>query len=209
MPRRTRIERERDLRDVAQWYCEGLTQSEIAQALGLTQQQISYDIKALIARWQASAKALIDELKAQELLRINHLERVAWQCFEASKGPLEIRIERVQSAARLASRGKRGGRGSESPAKLIPTFLETRTEPGGPGDMQWLRLVQWCISERCKILGLYAPAKVAPVMPDGDEPYEPLSEASRQAALMAALGQISADLAHSPEQGGDQSQAEI
>lgn len=206
MPRRSRPERERDLLQVADWYCKGITQAVIGQRLGLTQQQISYDIKKLIARWQAASKALLDELKAAEIGKINHLERVAWECFEDSREPKLIEIERITDAARRAQ-GK-GGRGKPSAVKLIPTFLETRTERG-PGDPQWLRLVQWCIDTRCKILGIYAPTKVAPVMPDGDEPYEPISDTARGAALMAALGQISADSDHSPEPEGDQSQAEV
>lgn len=204
MPRRSKIQREADLLQVAQWYCQGLTQLEIGNRLGLTQQQISYDIRLLIARWQASASALIDELKGAELMRINNLEREAWVAFEASKGPQVIEIERIKSAAKLAGRGQ--GRGRQGPGSLIPTFLETRTETGS-GDVAWLRVIQWCISERCKILGLYAPAKVAPTMPEGDQPYEPINEASRQAALLAALEQVSKDLAHSPEQEWDQSQA--
>ena len=202
MPRRSTFQREADLVEVAKWYCEGLTQAEIGQRLALSQQQISYDIRAIIARWQATTKGLLDELKAQELARINHLERVAWESFEASKEPGTVEIERVTRAAIQAKSG-RGGRGQDSPIKLVPAFVETRTTPQGAGDPAWLRLVQWCISERAKILGLYAPTKVAPTMPDGDQPYEPVTDSARGAALMAAIEQISKDLTNCPEPAGD------
>src|SRR5262249_8871863 len=45
--------------------------------------------------------------------------------------------------------------------------------------------------DRCKLLGLYAPVKVAPTNPEGTLPYAPLSDAERALALAvlhAALG---------------------
>ena len=42
---------------------------------------------------------------------------------------------------------------------------------GKKGNPAYLTGVQWCISERCKIIGINAPMKIAPTDPSGDNPY--------------------------------------
>jgi hypothetical protein len=58
----------------------------------------------------------------------------------------------------------------------------------GAGDFRTALAVD---QDRCKLLGLYAPLKVAPTNPEGTLPYAPLSDSERAAALAllhAALG---------------------
>ncbi len=53
---------------------------------------------------------------------------------------------------------------------------------------KFLAGVQWCINKRCEVLGLNAPAKVAPTDPSGRRPYV-LTESERIEKLTALLGQ--------------------
>lgn len=88
---RTADEIARDRARVAEMYLAGRYQSEIAQELGLSQQQISYDLQAVRREWQASAVRNFDEAKAQELAKIDHLERTYWQAWQQSIGTTQIK----------------------------------------------------------------------------------------------------------------------
>ena len=48
--KRTPIQRERDLLEISSLYLRGITQAEIASQLGVSQQQVSYDLKILQRR---------------------------------------------------------------------------------------------------------------------------------------------------------------
>lgn len=152
--KRTPFQIERDRLEIAQMYLRGKTQHEIAQALVspdrgyiLSQQMISYDLRAVQAQWQKSALVNIDEIKGRELARVDTLELEYWEAWERSKLNAEIRITRA--------RGKRA-----KDDKTIPEEVE-RTEriEGRTGNPAFLNGVQWCIEQRCKIFGLYAPEK--------------------------------------------------
>ena len=85
-PKRTKFQREADLQKITGLYLTGKTQDAIAQELGVTQQQISYDLKTIQERWRKSALVDLNEAKQRELERIDVLEREYWQAWEASKG---------------------------------------------------------------------------------------------------------------------------
>jgi hypothetical protein len=89
-PKRTDLERERDLATLGKLYLQGLPQQECARRLGVCQQQISYDLKVLQQRWQEAAAADVATKKALELGRVDHLEAVAWEAWgrscQAGKG---------------------------------------------------------------------------------------------------------------------------
>ena len=57
-PKRTPGERERDLLRVAELYCEGVPQYRIAQAIGVSFQQIHYDVRILNKRVAGSVERL-------------------------------------------------------------------------------------------------------------------------------------------------------
>jgi hypothetical protein len=110
--KRSKLERERDLQRISHEYLHGKTQQEMAQQFGVSQAQISYDLKILQKRWFKSSLENIAAVKARELAKIDALERAAWDAWEVSR------------------KGQPEGN---------PTFLAR---------------VQWCIAQRCKILGI-------------------------------------------------------
>lgn len=135
-----KVAREKHLMDVANRYLRGETQVEIAVETGVTQQQISYDLKVLRGRWLRSSIRDFDEARAQELAKIDDLEREYWGAWDASKDKFEATTTE-QSNGKMA----------QTKAKI---HRETRT-----GDLRYLLGVQWCIERRCKLLGLDAPTK--------------------------------------------------
>lgn len=76
--KRGQAERDRDLADIARLYCQGMRQVDIAEMLGITQQQVSYDLKRIQKRWQTECIEAISQGKARELARIDELERTYW-----------------------------------------------------------------------------------------------------------------------------------
>lgn len=141
-PKRTKFEREKDLLAISDLYLQGITQAEIGQRLDVSQQQISYDLRVLRKRWQQSSIVNINEAKAKELARVDHLEREYWEAWERSVG--EHRTKTVKA------------RGTEIKGNLAEQTLKTEDINGDP---RYLSGIQWCINKRCELLGLDAPSK--------------------------------------------------
>jgi hypothetical protein len=140
MPARKRnfLSREKDFLEIARMYCQGVPQSDIAKKLGLTQQQISYDLQSLRKEWQTQRTKHFDALLDKELVRLDTLEREAWQAWENSKRPKETRKIRTTT-------------GTQSSDMNEIQQKET------VGDPRFLTVVENCIQTRLRLLGLNAP----------------------------------------------------
>lgn len=143
--KRTKRQREYDLYEIAELYLKGKPQQAIADHLAqnrdytVTQQTISRDIATIQQRWLDSSLTDYNAAKAQELARIDNLERVYWEQFEASK---------AQTIRRKVS--KRDG-------SVIEVSQDVSNNTGDP---RFLQGVMSCIEKRIKILGLDAPTKM-------------------------------------------------
>jgi hypothetical protein len=147
-PKRHWFEREEHLKRTAALYLQGKTQADIGRELGVSRGQIWYDLKEIRARWQEQCIRDYDKIAAQELERIDLLESEAWAAWERSKLPRETSITATEREA--------VGVGLES----IETKHKAQLRKEGQcGDPRFLERIAWCISERAKILGGYAPTK--------------------------------------------------
>lgn len=131
--------------DVARRYLQGQTQSEIADVFGVSQAQISKDLAAIRAAWLASAVRDFDALKAQELAKIDAVEREYWLAWERSKKDKEISVQE-------------GGEVDPQTRKPRIKKVVMRKE-GQAGNPAFLAGVLTCIERRCAILGLDAPKR--------------------------------------------------
>ena len=142
--KRTKIQRERDLAVEADLYLRGWYQHEIATYLSkrrpykLSQMAISYDLKDLRQRWVDSAMLDLTLKRAEEVERIDKLEREYWAAWEASQEPQES--HRVET--------------TETDTKVVESSKEST------GDPRFLKGIQWCISRRIELFGLDAPKKM-------------------------------------------------
>lgn len=137
-PKRTPTQRENDLQRIAALYLRGKRQADIAQELGIAQQQVSYDLKEIHKRWRESTLIDINEAKQRELARIDELEIEYWDAWRRScEEKTKTRTEKAATGATKAS-------------------VEKDTMLGNPA---YLAGVQWCIERRCKIFGIDAPDK--------------------------------------------------
>jgi hypothetical protein len=138
--KRTPTERENDLEKIAALYLRGQRQSDIAALLGVSQPQVSYDLKEIHKRWRESTLVNINEAKHRELAKIDLLERTYYDAWERSVG------EVVKTTTSKSD--KDGARASIVKEQKV-------------GDSAYLAGVQWCIEQRCKIFGLYEAAKIS------------------------------------------------
>src|SRR5581483_4024403 len=75
---------------VAERYLRGETQWEIARTLGVSQGQVSRDLKAIRQEWLNSSVCNFNELKAREIAKVDELERTYWAAWEESKKTREV-----------------------------------------------------------------------------------------------------------------------
>src|SRR5262245_35177432 len=150
---RTSDQIRRDRVEVARLYLGGWTPAEIGQQMGLSRQQIGYDLEAVRREWLQSSLVDFNARKAEELAKIDRVEREYWEAWEASK-------KERQTSTTEQTTDADGERLKAGIRKVEQT-----------GDPRYLAGVERCIEQRAKILGLHAPQKVAPTTPDGQEPF--------------------------------------
>lgn len=136
-PRRDKVIITDRRQKVAERYLRGMYQQQIADELGVDQATVSRDLAELRKEWLDRSINHIQQKKADELSRIDQLERTYWDAWERSKENAETIIDRQTPGGRI---------------------FETKTE-GQVGNPSFLAGVQWCINRRCELLGLDAPKK--------------------------------------------------
>lgn len=147
-PTRTDFQREYDYLRIANLYLRGHTQFEIGQVVGVHQTQISQDLKILHTRWLKSGLRDFDELKGEQLAKLDKLETEYWEGWERSKGDevsVEAEIEKGDPAP------------SNVRSHLTRGKKQIKNRDGNP---VFLNGVLKCVERRCAILGLDAPLKV-------------------------------------------------
>lgn len=149
-PKRTKTQIKKDRATIARLYLQGKLQVEIAERLDLTQQQISYDLKIIRKQWLDSSIRDFDELRSQELAKIDNLELEYWEAWQRSLEPKKMESYKTVGDGTQDNTGREKIVKGEAVAKE-----ETRD-----GDPRFLQGVQWCIERRCKLLGFDEAAKV-------------------------------------------------
>ncbi len=138
---RTTEQKLRDYEVIARMVLQGKTQREIGEALGLTQQQISLDLKAIKAQWIANTQDALIEHLARELAKLDLLELECWAAWERSQG--------AQTKTRQHFRTRPNG-------ELVP-YAVIRETTQSPGDPVYLERLQSVMEKRWQLLGLLGP----------------------------------------------------
>jgi hypothetical protein len=156
-----------------QMYLRGMKHADIAAVLGVERSTVTRDIKVAEEWFRNEA---VDQLKYERKRSVAELSIVKenfWDGYEESKKPRE----RSKAAKRKA--------GESGTVETAEKQTETRV-----GDPRFLSGVVSTIQEINKLLGLYAPEKVAPTDPTGEYAYEggqPLSDEERANRVAALL----------------------
>ena len=82
MPQNKKENIEERRKKVAEMYLKGYQQTQIAEVCGVTQGQISQDLKILLEQWKAEQLKNIDEQMSSELSKIALLEQTYWDDYE-------------------------------------------------------------------------------------------------------------------------------
>lgn len=131
------MQREADRLEITKRYLAGQTQNEIALALGMTQNMVCLDLKAVRQEWAREYASDINEAKCRELAKVDHLERTYWDAWERSCQPGETKTLQENAGQKRA-------------------VIQQQKRDGNP---VYLQGVMQCIERRCKILGVDAPEK--------------------------------------------------
>jgi hypothetical protein len=140
--KRTKAERERDLDKIAALHLGERTQAEIAAELGVSRQQIGYDLNTLQERWLASSLSSFDANKARELAKIHRLERMYLDAWERSREEKQTTNTQRTHVGQASELGK--------------AAIRKESRDGNPAFLEGAR---WCIAERIKLLGLATPTQ--------------------------------------------------
>lgn len=149
--KRTVGQRENDLVFITDRYVKGYTIKQIKDEINtaregryqLSYEQVYKDIQNIHARWIDSYLVNFDQAKAKELAHIDAVEQEYWAAWRRS----QEKIEEVESESIKDQQGKAESGG----------YQRTRVkkkEIKRDGSEAYLKGVQWCIEQRCKIMGL-------------------------------------------------------
>jgi len=129
--------------EVARLTFEGLEQAEIAQRLGVTQQQVSHDMKRNTEMWHAQTMRDTGAILAQTLAELRWVKTEARQAWFASKEVREVtETEAVEGAAQGARR---------------KASVRKESQVGDPA---FLGVIVTALMDEAKLLALVPPTKV-------------------------------------------------
>lgn len=161
--KRTPQQREADLKKVAEWVVQGKSQLWIGQQLGLSHQQISYDVKQIRAEWKEQVNLSYDEHICRILGEIQVIQDTYWREFTGD-GLTNIRKKKVDSS---------------TPKGNVST--EEEIHSSNKGNAALLSGVINCIEKKSKILGIDLSAAIESVSRAGYEIVDPESNANTEA----------------------------
>jgi len=174
--KRSDIQIARDRREIADLYVRGWSQGRIADELNrrrqaewvaamdagttdapvpyeLTRQMVNYDLKAIQSEWKRLSAFDLDEMKGQQLAKLDETERAAWEAWERSS---QVHDEVTNQVVDIELKVKTG----DEPLRLPGVRkMMKRKRVQLLGDPRYLLVINTCIERRCKLLGLDAPTK--------------------------------------------------
>ncbi len=137
-----------EIQRIADWRLQGCSLSEIALRLGVHRSTVQHHLKAIGHEWQVGHN--VD--RAEQLAKVNLMERVAWERFEQSMKPQT----RKQLKFDLAKDLKAKNVDAAEARRLVEEVVTRTTRTGEPA---WLGVIQWCAEYRAKVFGWYASQK--------------------------------------------------
>lgn len=107
----------------------------------------------LLAEWKAERVDKLEDMKTVELSRIHKLENTYWEGWERSLAGSTRKTDKQKA---------KPGKAVSSTGQVTETMNVEHAEKSVYteetfGDPRFLAGIQWCISMRCKILGIEAP----------------------------------------------------
>jgi len=125
--------------------------NNIRDGYNLSMSAINYDINVIRKQWIESYLEDINAAKAKELARIDRIEMAAWDAWELSKRTVtKTEKERTEN-----EQVGKTGLAFQKHRKVKAKTTETERD----ADKEFMKVIQWCVEQRCKILGINAPQR--------------------------------------------------
>lgn len=146
--RRTDAQLTRDRAQVSNLYLKGYTQMEIVERLDaerdyeITRAKVRNDLRQIRKRWEESALRDFHAARAEQLAKLDKLERHYWEAWEES-----------QQAEEKVSRKTEPSEDGDMQA----VYVKQEHEESLTGNPAFLRGIERVIDKRCELLGLDAP----------------------------------------------------
>ena len=140
-------------------YLKGWSYRDIRQEIedkynyNLSLTSIARYVESLVNEWRKHRVEKLDDLKTVELQRINKLEETYWDAWQRSMEGATKTVEK-QKAVPGKSVDKKG---QMQDSMNVAHAEKMKSVEEAYGDPRFLHGIQWCISMRCKILGVEAP----------------------------------------------------
>jgi DNA-binding transcriptional ArsR family regulator len=129
------------LEEIGDLFLEGVPISQIAKRFEVDPSTIRHHLDTSIRPvWQESMRATL----ADDLAKVGHIERIAWERFHASQQP----ETRRQIKRALVEEGA----DPQIVEKVVTKITKT-------GEVAWIHVLQWCIEHRARVHGHYAPTR--------------------------------------------------
>lgn len=130
-------------------YCRGLGLTEIARTVGSTLETVKEDMESILQRWRDNFLLDLQKRQAEELAKVNEIERTAWAAYERSCEDYQEKLSRKE-LVRVTTRDGGVQRSRLKPGRVT---RELRSK-GRVGDPRYLDQVAWCIETRMKLFGI-------------------------------------------------------
>ncbi|MGV8123105.1 MAG: hypothetical protein AB2L14_25360 [Candidatus Xenobiia bacterium LiM19] len=143
--KRKKIQIEHDRVKILELSLTGFTQTEIAVRMKMTRQMVGYELKKIETEWRQQRKDLKDDDINHRLAELKKVKRESWRAWEKSKKP------RTTTTLKAGSNTQ----------GVVDEKTEKREYQTGNPD--YLKRIEECIQEECKMLGLYAPEQTEEV----------------------------------------------
>lgn len=151
--KRTDAQRNYDRCVITSYLLQGYSHRWISEKVGLSEPTITKEVAIIQQYWEDHAITNWNQLRNQQLARIDVLEWEAWAGYYRSLRPSEVETVQEGRAETVEKADRKGENASLD--KLNRLARKVRKERDG--ERGWLDTVKWCIAERNRMLGFYAP----------------------------------------------------
>lgn len=162
--KRSTEEREYDIAFCSNLFLRGYTYREIADALNkelarreagytMSFQMVYYDMRQLLIEWKREQLDNIDEYVAQELKKLDRMERELWDAWELSK-------HSEKTKTRTSRRGDNVDMDEDKTKRFGDYGYTEKTTEHLTGDPRYFDLLLKVQQRRAKLLGYDAPIKI-------------------------------------------------
>jgi hypothetical protein len=190
-PRKTVLEKEAEIKAVKDLFIVGKNKFEIAERLGLNASYIQRCIDILITRWERESISDIHRFKMKELDKISKMESELWESWFQSKKRSKTTKKRTKS--REPRKDSQGMVMTDRSGNTLYHEGETDSESVtlNQGSMEYMKGIMWCVAERCRIIGLYAPKKFTETDVTGEKDKETFTREEILAKLIPEIPNLS------------------